>query len=511
MPTRLHTADKAPAPHKPRALWQPAALFLQLLFSAATVAQTTPDLQHLVFEPVAIEVQPGETAGTYAVTELASLPRSKPVNLRTWEESRRLARLHENPASLEADITRYESVITDIELAGGPYDPRLDQELLSLGELYRQSGQYARALGVLERASHVNRVNSGLLNASQIPIIEKIIENLLARGDIIAANAQHEYLFYLERRLLGDRSVDLLPALTRYADWSMFAYSARPQQIALPEVVDPETAANAAEGTDPGIAEVTNLQGFRSNRLVNAQNMYQTIIRILISNFGPGDPRLPDFEKRLALASYFFATTFDPTSDPNATGTMAYNSLVPYETSGVASNSLGYRQGKEALERRVHYLTDSKAPSAQDLARAHVDLGDWLLKFRKRTEALEEYNLAHAALQQAGVAETENAKLFGAAVPVPVPEFLTHPYSRKALDIPADVALEYQGFIDVEFSINRYGAAGPVTVLGKSPGVAEFVESRLLRTIRNHTFRPHYDNGVVRESSLLRLRYYYTL
>lgn len=503
MPNRLRS-DRIPA--------RTLLMLPLLLFCTAAGAQSFPDLQHLVFEPVVIEVQPGTADASYSVVEVTTLPKSNAVNLRTWEESRRLAQLHENPASLESDIARYERVIADIELSGGPYDQRLDQELLSLGELYRQSGQYVRALEVLERANHVNRVNAGLLNAGQIPIIEKVIENHLARGDIVAADAQHEYLFYLQRRLLGDRSVDLLPALTRYADWNLFAYTARPQQIALPAAADAEEeAADTGATGNPPTASVENLQGFRSSRLMNAQNMYQAIIRILVSNFGPGDPRLPDYEKQLALASYFFATTFDTSLNSGPADTMAYNSLAPYETAAAASNSLGYRQGKEALERRVVYLAGQGQPASQELARAHVDLGDWLLKFRKRTEAMEQYGLANAALREAGVAETESAKLFGAAVPVPVPEFLTHPYSRKALDIPPDLALQYQGFIDVEFSINRYGAPGTVTVLGRSPGVADFVESRLLRTIRNHTYRPRHDNGVARDTDTLRLRYYFTL
>src|SRR5690606_31835052 len=128
-------------------------------------------------------------------------------------------------------------------------------------------------------------------------------------------------LFYLQRRLLGDRSVDLLPALARYADWNMFAYTARPQQVALPAAVDTEADAGTPQ---PAIAAMTNPQGFRNSRLLNAQSMYQAIIRILVSNFGPADPRLPDYERQLALANYFFATTFDTNTDPGA-ATMAYN------------------------------------------------------------------------------------------------------------------------------------------------------------------------------------------
>jgi len=520
-PTRLRTAGTASTAKTPLVT---SALFL-LFGVTPALAQAPADLQYLIFEPVPISVQaadtstldsaaadpePGPSAAadlrTYQATELARLPANNPIDLSSWLVTRQLELLHADPPALEGDIGRYESAITALELSGGPYDPRMDQELLALGTLYQQSGQFTRALGTLEQAIHINRVNNGLFNLGQIPMIEKSIENHLARGDLIAADAQHEYLFYLQRKSLGEQSVDLLPALTRFAEWNVFAFNARPQLLALPAQQEEEVETTE----EPAITTLANLQTFRTRRLINAQNIYQAIIQILVNNFGPQDPRLVEFEKQLALTNYFFATTFDAMADLGPATAMGNNSMMPYETSELAGNSLGYRQGKEALERRIRYLEQRANAPALELARARTDLGDWLLRFRKRSGALEEYARAYQELQAASVPQAQIDALLKPALPLLVPSFLVHPYTRAALDIPADLALEYRGYIDVEFSINRFGSSGGMRVLGKSASADDFVESLLLRYLRRNTYRPRHDDGVVRDNDTLQVRYYFT-
>src|SRR5690606_1720281 len=112
-----------------------------------------------------------------------------------------------NPEDIASSITRYERSVARFELAGGPYETRLSEELLALGSLYQRAGEHEKALGIFERASHINRVNGGLFSLEQIPIIEKTIETYLARGDLVSADAQQEYLFYLQRKNYGDRSI----------------------------------------------------------------------------------------------------------------------------------------------------------------------------------------------------------------------------------------------------------------------------------------------------------------
>jgi hypothetical protein len=471
-------------------------------------AQNPDPLQFLVFEPVLLAVEKSEdTAGdaqpAYLARELTTLPRANAVDLQAWLSARQ-STAPPTPETLAEDIARYEKVIVDLELAGGPYEPRLDQELLALANLLQQTGDYNRAQEILDRASHVNRVNNGLFNLSQLPIIDETIENHLARGDLVAADAQQEYLMYVQRKNLGDNSVDLLPALTRYAEWNVFAFSAR--------MLPTSALAIEGDGTDREQPSATTLERFRADRLLNAQNIYQTIIQIMTNNFGVADRRLLDVERQLALTNYFFATTFVMSStDPGLSASMGYTSnLLPYELPAGGANSLGYRQGRQALERRVEYMGNMNDISPTDLAQAKIELGDWLLTFNKRMGALDVYDGVYQELLAAEVPQARIDALLSPSLPREIPEFLQHGYSRKALELPADLALEYKGYIDVEFTLNRYGACGPVKVLGKAPTATPDIESRLLRNLRRSQFRPRYDNGKVRETDLVQLRYYYT-
>jgi hypothetical protein len=254
------------------------------------------------------------------------------------------------------------------------------------------------------------------------------------------------------------------------------------------------------------------MEGFRTRSLITAQNIYQSIIQLLLSNFGNTDPRLPDLERQLALTNYYFATTFNmASSDFAPSATMAYsNNLLPYDMSAVANNSLGFREGRDALERRIGYMQNMPDLPPAELATARLDLGDWLLIFKKRGGALDVYEEAFQDMREAGATAQELSATFSPALPVEVPLFLARRYSREAFAIPANVALDYQGFIDVEFSLNRFGLPGAITVLGKSADTTEFIESRLVRHLRRAQFRPRpNDTGKVRENALLRLRYYY--
>lgn len=508
---RNNTVNSLPCHGMPFLLNRLAPLLLVVLsLPPATQAQSSRELQNLVFDPVLIEVIPQADSAddavenpAYDVRELTPLPAGEAIDLQSWFFARRNSSAPSDPESLATAISGYEQAIAALEVSGGAYEPRLSQELLSLGTLLQGAGDYSRAREVFERASHVNRVNYGLYNLEQIPIIEKTIENYLAEGDLLAADEQQQYLFYLQRKSLGDLSVDLLPALTRYAEWNVYAFNSR---VYAKSVDDGEEEYRQASPAEAGIS----LESFRTRSLVNAQNIYHSIIRILMSNYGISDPRLLDVEKRLALTNYFFATSFMGSSNLVSASSMAYTtSQLPYEVSSVTNNSLGYREGREALERRVRYMLQMDGITPRQLAEARLDHGDWLLVFNKRMGALEVFGDAWQQMVAADVPASEIDALFNPPLPEQIPEFLAHSNTRSSLGIPADIALEYKGYVDIEYTVNRFGTSEAVNVLGKSASASDAIVERLERNIRRAQFRPRYDNGMPREEDRIRARYYF--
>src|SRR5690606_33195537 len=106
------------------------------------------------------------------------------------------------------------------------------------------------------------------------------------------------------------------------------------------------------------------------------------------------------------------------------------NSPFAYDTAVVPNISLGYRQGREALERRVNYMLRMDGVTPVQLAQARMDHGDWLLTFRKRTGAIDVFDDAYRQLQAANVPQSEIDALFSPLLPQEVPAFLPHNYSR---------------------------------------------------------------------------------
>ena len=397
--------------------------------------------------------------------------------------------------TLAQDIVLYEQAIRELELAKGPFSADLPQSLLALGTALQNKGDLEAALDYLEQASHVTRINHGLYSTQQIPILERIIENHLQQGNLVAADEQQNYLFFLSQKNYGLDSKELLPALNRFAEWNIFAFS---------------TDAGFF-GANSGPAEISVDEAtFRVERLVNAQNIYWSIIEIIRNNFGSQDPRLLDAEMRLALANYLFATSFATQADPFSF--IDFNASLASSTLPATSpsiTSMGYRHGRDALERRRDHLNEN--PAADPLARLHasLDLADWMLYFNnQRGKGLEMYPQIYSALQDSVEPELLE-RIFSPAYPQQLPTFISPPDSRAALGIPEEQALAYKGYIDVEFELNRFGKTTAAKVLGKSADTPSALEQRLLRTLRRSQFRPRFEDGLPRLNDVIQTRYYY--
>ncbi len=483
------------------------------------IAQESDNLDFLIFEPVLIETlesdsqteTDAETVSEISVRELTSLPKGNNALSASEYLLNRLAKENENQITVdESSIIAYEESIKALELEGGAYEPALSQELIAISKLYQNQNEHQKALEYLDKALHVNRVNLGLYNLDQEQIVEEKIRSLVAIGDLHEADQQQEYLFSLKRRNFGDTSVNILPALIDYAEWNIFAFDSR-------LVMNPglSYAAESSTFSEYRVSNSIGEEDFRLARLANAQVMYRTIIQILLKNYGFNDPRIVEMEKKLALTNYFFATNLGVTMNTfgsNSNSASLNSAPGFYETSSrVSSNSMGYRHGRQSLERRLEYLYNMDNVSPEEIARAKIELGDWQLTFKKRTVALDIYQDAYDEFKNQGFDQQQIDALFNPALPQAIPEFISYRYSRASHNIPDDQPLDYQGWVDVQMTINRFGKPQDVTVLALSPDTPELLEDRLLRFLKSYTtFRPRFSNDELRTQDTLKTRYYYT-
>lgn len=483
------------------------------LHSSLLHAQNSEELRYLVFDPVPIAAIT-TVDGALQVDELAALPgagpdMSAPVDLSQWLVANRSAASESGGItdasfveSVEDSIKRHEQLLQEIELNEGPFSAQLPQQLLSLGAALQASGDLEQAQKYFDQAMHVTRVNHGLFSDAQIPFVKYGIDNQLRQGNLLAADEQQRYLFYLNQKNHRGNSAALLPALEDFAEWNIFAFSA--------PVTAPTLSLNDANAREK--AAPADEAMFRVERLINAQHIYWSIVQILVANFGATDPRLLDAEKRIALTNYFFATTIATEADTLNLSTA--NIPATASATGVASapmlGNMGYRQGRDALERRRNYMLNMVDVPAEEQLRASLDLTDWMLYFsRQRMKAMEMYAANRADFAATMAPEALDA-ILSPPLPEQLPSFIKPAWSRAALGLPDDLALQYKGHIDVEFNLNRFGKVTTVAVLERSNPEVKLAEQRLLRSLRRAQFRPRFGNGELKSSDTVQARYYYT-
>ena len=99
------------------------------------------------------------------------------------------------PELVAPNAASYQFYITDLESRHGPYASGLAEQLLGLGVAYQSQGLHSQAVDIFKRGVHISRINSGLYNADQIPLLQRLINSLVAAGDYDTADERQYYLY----------------------------------------------------------------------------------------------------------------------------------------------------------------------------------------------------------------------------------------------------------------------------------------------------------------------------
>jgi len=118
-------------------------------------------------------------------------------------------------------IGQYRDNIYEIEMARGPHDVAIVENLISLSYIYKDEGEHIKRLEVLKQALHIHRLNYGLESKEQLGIIEQLISTNNDIEDWVALDKNYEYFYWVHRRVHGTNSLDLLPALNRIMEWKL--------------------------------------------------------------------------------------------------------------------------------------------------------------------------------------------------------------------------------------------------------------------------------------------------
>ena len=431
--------------------------------------------------------------------------------------------------------------IQAIESQEGPYSPELLEQLTGLILLYRESGDQSLAAVAIERALQVVRANSGLYSLEQVPLMWLRIEAEAALGNDSEVWDLEQNLLTLVRR--HPNNLDAAPILRRMADRQM---------AVLDRVIDGETPPQVKLGCfyktwpndDGGSCEAGSRKTVVQAMLAEAQRNYADAIAVMLRNEVYGSDELRELEMELLRGADLIRSEYDD-DRRGITGSRVltrkelpvplapepmiaeirepWRSRVeplrvlaewdlPYESVDADEQNFlyehetrvgrlqdPYHRGRQSLRRLYTYgAATSSAPLRQ--ATAIVLMADWDLLFSYHGFALEGYELARSMLERAGEAEAPATQLFAPPVPVVLPAFRPNPLMK-------DETRPSTGYIDVAFSITKYGRGRDVEIRG-AENAFDAAKDELVALLKSSRFRPRLTDGELADASPVKVRYY---
>lgn len=418
-------------------------------------------------------------------------------------------------AELQHTISQYTNQVLQLEIENGAYNNDLSEALTGLGLAYSAAGNHQEALDVYTRALHINRVNEGLQNINQLPILERVIQANTALGDYKSLADNYSYLLWIYGRNYDNGDPALVPVLQKIANWHLDAYEVTEPPDSVGHLVYATNlftkALEIIELTEgPHSPELINpLYGIvnANFKMVEPFGFIQNIDFIVGSRASPLLPS--DFNRlNVPLDSEVYSR--------NDFSALGYNqehlSRILQDQKNAASliqNS--YRSGRNALERIVDIHV--KNPDLPRLSHAYAltHLGDWYLRFYKRSVAQSSYEQAYQVLLQGGHDVVSDQGFFSyprSLDTFKTPQILPDKYVQDATfsrdlssqadsDEPqaTDEESEQPRFVRVQFNVTEHGVVRNLDIIESNP--ADNIKFRRMARdrIMSTPFRPRLENG----------------
>jgi len=486
--------------------------FLALVLPLSGWGQEEVPVSQLLFEPVPIPVDGLSEDGT-AFLSYDALPQLSPEEAGVEQGLSAEARQEKEQA-----IAEYVVRIGDKESEEGPYEDQLTQDLLAAGVLYQELDEHDQALGFLERAMNISRINHGPDSLDQLPLMQTMVDSYYAQGKLKLADELQESILYLQQQVYGQESPETVPALLALGDWNLQAFLER-SNIALnvhrmnvPNFLmatQYNSLDNSAVG-NPAIGEVQNPQDTPLFNLFLAQRNYLAGIDLMLKAKDYSNPVLLELERQLITTAFLRTHQENIVYEPDfylSRKTSATGTRLNTSTQNLLQSD-DYEVGEQSLTRSLSYISANESRTAAQVAIGLLEQADWDQLFKRPKQAREKYEAAYAFFEQYPDMTASIIDIVYPEVPVVLPTFLPAPNSREKLGIAPDEEVNYFGYFDVSFSMARDGKTKRVKFLGQGGQVTKTMEIRLGQYLRNLQFRPRFKDGKLDDDTTLNLRYY---
>lgn len=376
-----------------------------------------------------------------------------------------LSQLAFEPVAKDDQQQKIVERIHDEQSLNGPYSQNLIGPLTALGLLYQEGGDHGLASSAINQALQVVRFNYGLYSLDQAPLIQQLIHNEKARGDIAGAwDLEHELLALARRHPEDLRTV---PIFREAADGRMdvlrrYLSGEFPPELMLgcyyhANVSNPEKG-NCNSGSKGAAA---------GSILSDAWRNYADAIRTMLRHQLYASDELRELEMQLVRTSYFYG-------NPEV--------------------------GRRSLRRLIAYGAANAEPWLSRVD-ALIQMTDWDLLNGRNGYALDTYKEAYELLKEKGIDAASIEQIFSPPTPVVLPTFMPNP-------LAADRAQESSGHIDVAFDVTKYGRGRQVEILDTTTNASDAAKDELVRLIYRSRFRPRVTDGEFADRSPVVVRYH---
>ena len=123
------------------------------------------------------------------------------------------------PAELQPPEPSLLASIDRVRESQGAYSVQAIEPLVALADLYQRAGDHIAALSMYAEARVVHRRVFGLLSEGEIAILDAMTASLESVHRIDEAHERQRAALELAERNRGQHSLELLPALYKYATW----------------------------------------------------------------------------------------------------------------------------------------------------------------------------------------------------------------------------------------------------------------------------------------------------
>ncbi len=346
----------------------------------------------------------------------------------------------------------YLRTVKVVEDSGGGADRALLRPLHGLGATYLATGQYEDASLILKRALDLSRNLDGLFNLGQMPILEPLIDSLVALDRREEAERAYDYSIRVAESAYGKSDVRVTRPLERAAHWQerMGRYStsrilyARALQIV--EQVDGGTSMRTVEPLE-GIARTYRME-FENGGDVGAS-------------------------QSLALDPFAPAADLDP-ARANA------ERLNP--------------EGETAILLALKAIDKSEPVDHMSRGAALLELGDWYMSGDVAPRALDSYREAWKDFQMGGST---------AALSMPRQIAYRPPVSSVSRVRPDRDNLE-EHFVEVGFTVTRDGRT--TDVVTSETDATESQQKMVMSAVRKARYAPRFEDGEPVDTQGMKLR-----